>query len=147
MISVSFFRHLLCGVLPKRQACSYGNWSLVRTHGVDKAGAVLTVDFSLLHYSSESPRDVGGITESWLPWLSAMSFVLLIACLHATLLQSCLTLCDPMDCSPPGSSVHGTLQARILEWVAISFSRGSSWHRDRTWVSCVSCIGRCVLYH
>ena len=40
--------------------------------------------------------------------------------------QSCPTLCDPMDCSPPGSSVHGILQARILEWVAISFSRGSS---------------------
>ena len=40
--------------------------------------------------------------------------------------QSCPTLCDPMDCSPPGSSVHGTFQARILEWVAISFSRGSS---------------------
>ena len=40
--------------------------------------------------------------------------------------KSCLTLCDPTDCSPPGSSVHGILQARILEWVAISFSRGSS---------------------
>ena len=40
--------------------------------------------------------------------------------------QSCLTLCDPVDCSPPGSSVHGILQARVLEWVAISFSRGSS---------------------
>ena len=40
----------------------------------------------------------------------------------AKLLQSCLTLCDPMDCSPPGASVHGILQARILEWVAISFS-------------------------
>ena len=40
--------------------------------------------------------------------------------------QSCPTLCDPVDCSPPGSSVHGILQARILEWVAISFSRGSS---------------------
>ena len=45
------------------------------------------------------------------------------------------TLCDPMDCSPPGSSVHGILQARILEWVAISFSRGSSWPRDQTQVS------------
>ena len=41
-------------------------------------------------------------------------------------LQSCLTLCDPMDCSPPGSSIHGILQARIPEWIAISFSRGSS---------------------
>ena len=48
------------------------------------------------------------------------------------------TLCDPMDCSPPGSSVHGILQARILEWVAISFSRGSSQPRDRTQVSCIA---------
>ena len=49
--------------------------------------------------------------------------------------QSCPTLCDPEHCSPPGSSIHGILQARILEWVAISFSRGSSWPRDRTQVS------------
>jgi len=56
------------------------------------------------------------------------------------------TLCDPMDCSPPGSSVHGILQARILEWVAISSSRGSSQPRDWTWVSCVSCTGRQILY-
>ena len=46
--------------------------------------------------------------------------------------QSCPTLCDPVDCSPPGSSVHGILQARILEWVAISLSRGYSRPRDRT---------------
>ena len=49
--------------------------------------------------------------------------------------QSCPTLCDPVDYSPPGSSVHGILQARVLEWVAISFSRASSWPRDRTQVS------------
>ena len=49
--------------------------------------------------------------------------------------QSCPTLCDPMDCSLPGSSIHGILQATVLEWVAISFSRGSSWPRDRTQVS------------
>ena len=49
---------------------------------------------------------------------------------------------QPMGCNPPGSSVHGILQARILEWVVISFSRGSSWPRDWTHVSCVSCIGR-----
>ena len=48
--------------------------------------------------------------------------------------QSCPTLCDPVDCSPPGSSVHGISQARTLEWVAISFSRASSLTRDRTWV-------------
>ena len=53
--------------------------------------------------------------------------------------QSCQTLCDPLDCSPPASSVCGILQARILEWVAIS-SRGSSWPRDWTCISWVSCI-------
>ena len=52
--------------------------------------------------------------------------------------QSCLTLCDPVDCSPPGSSVHGILQARILEWVAIPFSRESSPSRDQTWVSYIT---------
>ena len=52
--------------------------------------------------------------------------------------QSCPTLCDPMDCSPPGSSVHGILQARIVDWVTISFSRGSSQPRDQTQVSCTA---------
>ena len=61
--------------------------------------------------------------------------------------QLCLTACNPMDCSSPGASVHGILQARILEWVAISFSRGSSWPRVQTYISYVSCIGRWVLYH
>ena len=54
--------------------------------------------------------------------------------------QSCLTLCNSMDHSPPGSSVHGILQARILEWVSISSSRGSSQPKDQTHFSCVSCI-------
>ena len=53
----------------------------------------------------------------------------------ASVAQSCLTLCDPVDCSPPGSSVHGTLQARILKGVAVSSSRGSSRPRDQTCVS------------
>ena len=52
--------------------------------------------------------------------------------------QSCPTLCKPMNCSPPGSSVHGILQARILEWDAFSFSKGSSWPRDLTQVSCTA---------
>ena len=54
--------------------------------------------------------------------------------------QSCLALCDPVDCSPPGSSVMGILQARILEWVAMLFSGGSSQPRDQTQVSCI--VGR-----
>ena len=59
--------------------------------------------------------------------------------------QSCPTVCNPMDYSLPGSSVHGIFQARILEWVAISFSRGSSQPRDGTHVSCISCSGRQIL--
>ena len=58
--------------------------------------------------------------------------------------QSCLTLCDPMDRSPSDSSVHGILQARILEWAAIPFSRGSLPSWDWT---CISCIVRLLLYH
>ena len=61
--------------------------------------------------------------------------------------QPCLTLCNPRDCKSPGSSVHGIFQARILEWVAISFSRGSSRPRDQTWVSYLSHPGRLILYH
>ena len=60
---------------------------------------------------------------------------------------SCLTLCDPMDSSPPGSSVHRNFQAGKVEWVAISSFRRSSRHRDRTCVSCSSWNGRQILYH
>ena len=63
------------------------------------------------------------------------------------LTQSYLILCDPKDCSLPGSFVHGIFQARILEWVAISFSKGSSWSRDGTHVFRISCTGRPILYH
>ena len=73
--------------------------------------------------------------------LSECFYLDVICCLAA---KSCLTLCDPMDCSPPGSSVHGISQARILGWVDSSFSRGSFWLKDRAYVSC---IGRWLLYH
>ena len=53
----------------------------------------------------------------------------------------------PMDCSMPGSSVHGISQARIQEWVALCFSRASSRPRDQTHISCISCIGRSIFYH
>ena len=58
-------------------------------------------------------------------------------CVHAELLQSCLTLCDLMDYSPPGSSVHEILQARTLEWIVIPSSRGFSQFKDQTHVSCL----------
>ena len=68
-------------------------------------------------------------------------------CMHAKLFQSCPALYNTMDCSPSGSSVHGIFQARILEWFAMSSSRGSSWARNWTYVSHASCIGRQILYH
>ena len=61
--------------------------------------------------------------------------------------QSCLTLCDLMDCSLLGSSMHGMFQAKILQWVAISFSRRPSQPRDGTHVSCISYTDRQLLYH
>ena len=67
--------------------------------------------------------------------------------IQAKLLQSCLTFYDPTDCRPPGSSVHGILQGRFVEWVTMLSSRGSSWPRDWNSISYISCIGRWVLYH
>ena len=76
-------------------------------------------------------------------WYSHSS-KLYTACCCCLVIKSCLTLCYPTDWSLLGSSVHGIFQARILEWVAISFSRGSSWPRDQTHISC---IGRWIHYH
>ena len=67
-------------------------------------------------------------------------------CVHAKSFQSFPTLCEPMDCNLPGSSVHGILQVRILQWVAMPSSRGSSQTRGQTRVFYVSFIGRRVLY-
>ena len=70
----------------------------------------------------------------WNPWTQGGQRAM---CMHP---QLCPTLCDPMDHSLPGSSLHGGLQVRMLEWVAITYSRESSWPRDWTHVSCISCI-------
>ena len=68
-------------------------------------------------------------------------------CLRAKSFTSSPTLCDPVDCTPPDSSVHGILQARVLEWGAMPSSGGSSRPRDRIHISYVSCAGRQALYH
>ena len=64
--------------------------------------------------------------------------VCVCVCVCAKSLQSCPTLCDPMDCNPSGSSVHGISQPGILEWVVISTSRGSSWPKDPNRISCTA---------
>ena len=61
-----------------------------------------------------------------------------LSCVCVLTVQSCPALCDPVDCNPSGSLSTGILQARILEWVAIPFSRGSSQPRDQTQVSCIA---------
>ena len=94
------------------------------------------------HYSSGMERAGERFTPRSLRQVCLQSLLretlALASKLWVLVAQSCLTLCNPMDWSPPGSSVHGILQARILEWVAIPFSRGSSWSRDWTQVSCIA---------
>ena len=80
--------------------------------------------------SSASLTLASGYFNHWATWEASH-----VGESESVVSQSCPTLCDPMDCSSPGSSVHGILQARILEWVAIPFSQGTSWPRDRTQVS------------
>ena len=76
-----------------------------------------------------------------------ISYTCMYPCMCAKLLQSRLTLCNPVECSSPGSSVYGILLARTLEWVAMPSSGRSSWPRDWTCISFGCCMGRWVLYH
>ena len=77
----------------------------------------------------------------------SITYIHIYICFSVKSLQSCLTLCNNIDCSLPGSAVHGILQARRLKRVAMPSSRGFSWPRDQTHVSYVSCVGRQILYH
>ena len=77
-------------------------------------------------------------THTYARWKSTLDPLIQSVILCVLAAQACPTLCNTIDCSLPGSSVRGILQARILEWIAISFSRGSSWPRDWSWVSCIA---------
>ena len=84
----------------------------------------LTDDFNSIYRSILSH----GFITLWL----LLTYISAYLHVRAKSLQSCLTLCDPMDCGPPSSSIYGILQARILKWVAMPSSRGSSWPKDGT---------------
>ena len=83
-----------------------------------------------------SPHQQGCLTHNW--------YTLTVVVLGCSVTKSCPTLWDPTECSPPASSVHGTSQARMLEWLAPSFSRRSSWPRDWTHIPYT---GRRILHH
>ena len=101
---------------------------------------LLCLDFSSATATAQLKRRSQSVTERWGLAAHSSKANKQAGLVERKMLvtQSCLTLCDLMDCSPPGSSVHRILQARILEPVAISFSRRSSWPRDRAWVSCIA---------
>ena len=88
-------------------------------------------------YSPQGHKELD-ITEQCHFLSGAPQVALVVKESESEVAQSCLTLCDPMDCSLPGSSVHGIFQARILEWVTISLSKVSSQPRDQTQVTCIA---------
>ena len=111
----------------------------------------ITLYLSLLYFISATQLFTQFLTQTWISFLhydkrhmrsSSMKITWLYLCLRLYVLvaQLCLTLWDPMDCSAPGSFFHGILQEKILEWVAIPFSRGSSRLTDWTYISCIYCI-------
>ena len=112
------------------------NWPFHRGLDSTQQGKMLT-----LPHSSYSESIFSSVLIFSIAFEACYLCVCVCVCAHTKSLQSCLTLCDPMDCSPPGCSVHGILQTRIPEWVAMLSSRGYSWLRDQTQIS-VSCIGR-----
>ena len=116
-------------------ACGGGGGGLVArlclTLGISQARRLKWVAISFARGSSQ-PRDCTRVSRIAGRRFNNIFKLLLLA---SKSLQLCPTLCDPMDCSLSGSSVHGIFQARVLEWIAISFARGSSQPRNRTRVS------------
>ena len=93
---------------------------------------VESIDFGVTNFSKQTKLQI------WNPWIRVDCVCIYVYESESEVAQLCPTLCNPMGCSLSGSSVHGIFQATVLEWIAISFSRGSSWPRNQTWVSHVA---------
>ena len=124
-------------------------WRAV-VHGVAKSQTQLSNWTELIVCLSPSPSPLPSpislfFPAYFCPWISLFS-PLLSNRVWAKSFQLCLTVLHPVFCSPPVSFVHGTLQAKMLEWVAIPLSRVSSQSRDQTHIPGISCFGRQVLY-
>ena len=142
----------LCQTLSNPMDCSPVGSSV---HGILQARILECIAIYFSRGSSQ-PRDwtrvsciagrlfnICAIREAWAyywPWIWIWIHCLSILLSNVLVVQLCLPLCGPMDCNPPGSCVHRIFQARMLEWVAMPSPRGFSWYRDRTCVSCISCI-------
>ena len=113
-----------------------------KMHGREKW---VSISFSAMWSQKKKKKKlIALVSSTWFIFYDTWKIVFAVC---ATSLQSCLTLCHPMDCSPLGSTVHGILQTRILGHVAISSSKDSPQPRGLTYISYNSCIGRWVLYH
>ena len=124
-------------------------WLLFEGNACTQGPLILTEKVSIFPIPSAISSGVrsGDVGSSWLLMTSTGCGTREGSWEACVCAQSCPTICDPIDSSLPGSSVHGTFQARILEWDAISYSRGSSRSRDWTCISYVSWIGRWILFH
>ena len=112
---------------------------------IDSIKKVIHVSWGYEPHGSSCIMGAGlSVTDGWFYWQPWERAPPAFPCVCVLVAQSCLTLCDPMDWNPPGSFVHGILQVKIQEWVAIPFSRGSSWPRNRTSGLLHS---RWILYH
>ena len=134
-LMLTFYRYI-----DQTKKPTFGTVSLTRLQTWEFTSFALTSLF-LFKIQSRIPHCL--CSSCLCSFLPSVMFV----CTCAESLKSCPTLCDPMNHSLPGSSVHGILQARILEWVAIPSSRGSSWPGNWTHVSYVFCLDMQVLYH
>ena len=135
---------MLCGI-PDLSSITISNpGSMQWDHGVSITELPVTNNLNnLIIYNNYSPIAQWG-HKRFIFFLHyfIFKFILLLCCARL-----CSTVFDPMNCSPPGFSVHGISQAKILECAAISSSKGSSWPRDQTCVSRVAWTGRQILYH
>ena len=123
------------------RSCSMACDILVPWPGIEPMSPALQGRFSTIGPPGKS------ITNFYNKTFFKTFTTLMYVCMYAKMLQLCPTLCDSMDCSPPGSSVHGDSPGNNMKRIAMPSSRGSSWPRDWTRVSCVSCIDRWILYH
>ena len=104
-----------------------GNGFIWAEGGVEN---VLKLTVVIVTQHCESTKDYSIVHFEWVNYMVFKLYHVNYICKESEVAQSCPTLCNPMDCSLPGSSVHGIFQAIVLEWIAISFSRGSSQSRN-----------------